>query len=150
MIIYDFPGIKISTTSGYASWLSGRIECQYNTIKNGTRSTLMDAGKEEKYWCYASTDVIKKYNCTLQSALSDFPDFIWIGNRPSIHQLAPWGCVIYPHTHDTKALSQQHTECYYFDITNSNFLVEWLDPTTNTVKHCNTAQLDEPPSCWSR
>eukprot|EP00957_Ditylum_brightwellii_P145897 11110285-Ditylum_brightwellii.AAC.1 len=99
----------------------------------------MDTGEGEAYWCYASTDAIRKYNCTLQSALNDCQDYIWYGICPSIHQLSPWGCVIYPHTHDTKALALRHTEDYYFGITNSNFLVEWFDPIAKTDKHCNTA-----------
>eukprot|EP00957_Ditylum_brightwellii_P145369 11070617-Ditylum_brightwellii.AAC.1 len=57
------------------------------------------------------------------------------------------GCVIYPHTHDTKALALRHTEGYYFGITNSNSLVEWYDSITKTVKHCNTAQFDEYRTC---
>ena len=143
MMIDEFPGIKINTTGGYASWLNGKIERPHETIKYGTRATLMDAGREEIYWCYASTDVIRKYNCTLHSAINDCPDFLWYGIRPSIHQLIPWGCVIYPHTHDSKALALRHTEGYYFGITNSNSLVEWFDSKTKIVKHCNTAQFDE-------
>eukprot|EP00957_Ditylum_brightwellii_P012476 943245-Ditylum_brightwellii.AAC.1 len=103
----------------------------------------MDADKEEKYWCYASTDVIKKYNCTLHSALGNCPDFMWSGNKPSFYQLIHWCCVIYPHTHDTKALSPQHEKGYYVGITNIISLVKWLGSTANTVKHCNTAQFDE-------
>eukprot|EP00957_Ditylum_brightwellii_P091393 6958553-Ditylum_brightwellii.AAC.1 len=49
MIIDEFPGIKISTTSGCASWLNGKFERPHETIKNRTQSTLMDAGREEKY-----------------------------------------------------------------------------------------------------
>eukprot|EP00957_Ditylum_brightwellii_P155649 11848715-Ditylum_brightwellii.AAC.1 len=84
----------------------------------------MDAGEEEKYWCYASTDIIKKYNCTLHSVLGNCPDFIWNGIRPSIHQVVPWDCAICHHTYDTKDISQQHKEGYYFGITNSSSLVE--------------------------
>eukprot|EP00957_Ditylum_brightwellii_P117907 8993661-Ditylum_brightwellii.AAC.1 len=123
-MIDEFPGIIINTTGGYASWFNGKIERPHETIKNGTRAILMDAGKEEVYWCSASTDVIRKYNCTLHSALNDCPDYIWYGICPSIHQLIPWKCVICPYTHDTKALALRHTEGYYFGITNSNSLVE--------------------------
>ena len=143
MIIEDFPGIKINTTGGYASWLNGKIERPHETIKNGTRATLYDAGRDNTFWCYASTDVIRKYNCTLHSSTGDCPDFLWYGIRPSIHQLLPWGCIIYPHTHDTKALAHRRAEGYYFGITNSNSLVEWFDPCTQSVKHCNTASFDE-------
>eukprot|EP00957_Ditylum_brightwellii_P095448 7270179-Ditylum_brightwellii.AAC.1 len=59
----------------------------------------MDAGREDIYWCYASTDVIRKSNYTLHSAINDCPDFLWYDICPSIHQLIPWGCVIYPHPH---------------------------------------------------
>eukprot|EP00957_Ditylum_brightwellii_P181410 13818891-Ditylum_brightwellii.AAC.1 len=44
MMIDEFPGIKINTTSGYASWFNGKIERPHETIKNGTQATLMDAG----------------------------------------------------------------------------------------------------------
>eukprot|EP00957_Ditylum_brightwellii_P128481 9799548-Ditylum_brightwellii.AAC.1 len=84
----------------------------------------MDAGKEEVYWYYASMDVFRKCSRILHSALNDFPDFIWYVICPSSHQLIPWECVIYPRTHDTKALALRHTKCYYFGITNSNSLVE--------------------------
>eukprot|EP00957_Ditylum_brightwellii_P156438 11906237-Ditylum_brightwellii.AAC.2 len=50
MIIDEFTGIKISTTGGYASWLNGKIERTHKTVKNGTRFTLMDTEREEKYW----------------------------------------------------------------------------------------------------
>ena len=36
MMIDEFPGIKINTTGGYASWLNGKIEQPHETIKNGT------------------------------------------------------------------------------------------------------------------
>ena len=75
MILEEFPGIKINTTGGYASWLNGKIECPHETVEDGTRATLYDAGCEDKFWCYASTDVIKKYNCTLHSVTGDCPDF---------------------------------------------------------------------------
>eukprot|EP00957_Ditylum_brightwellii_P211080 15365728-Ditylum_brightwellii.AAC.2 len=143
MMINEFPGIKINTTSGYASWLNGKIERPHETIKNGTQATLMDAGREEMYLCYASIDVIRKYDCTLYSAINDCPDFIWYDICPSIHQLISCGFAIYPHTHDNKALTLRYTEGYYFGITNSNSLVEWYDPITKIVKHCNTSQLDE-------
>eukprot|EP00957_Ditylum_brightwellii_P070966 5392793-Ditylum_brightwellii.AAC.1 len=103
----------------------------------------MDAGREEKYWCYASTDVIRKYTCTLRSAIGNCLYFTWSGIRPSVNQWVPWDCVIYPHKHDTKDPAQSHTEGYYFGITNSSSLVEWLDPETKTMKHCNTTQFDE-------
>eukprot|EP00957_Ditylum_brightwellii_P016871 1272487-Ditylum_brightwellii.AAC.1 len=103
----------------------------------------MDAGREKIYWCYASTDVIRKYNCTLHSAINDCLDFVWCGIRPSINQLIPWVCVIYPYTHDTKDLTLRHTEGYYVGITNSSSLAEWYDPITKIVKHCNTDQFDE-------
>eukprot|EP00957_Ditylum_brightwellii_P179113 13644818-Ditylum_brightwellii.AAC.1 len=135
MMIDEFPGVNINTNE--------KIERPHETIKNGTRTTLLDAGKEEVYWCYASTDIIRKYNCILHSGLSDCPDYIWYDICPSIHQLIPWECVIYPYTHDIKALSLRHTEGYHFGITNSNSLVEWFDPITKTVKHCNTAHFDE-------
>ena len=88
----------------------------------------MDVGRENIYWCYTSTDVIRKYSCTLHSAINDYPDFLWYGICPSIHQLIPWGCVIYPHTHDNKALALRHTEGCYFGTTNSSSLVDWYDP----------------------
>eukprot|EP00957_Ditylum_brightwellii_P081471 6198127-Ditylum_brightwellii.AAC.1 len=56
MMIYEFPGIKTDTTGGYASWINGKIERPHETIKNGTQAALMDTGREEIYWCYASTD----------------------------------------------------------------------------------------------
>eukprot|EP00957_Ditylum_brightwellii_P104871 7992703-Ditylum_brightwellii.AAC.1 len=74
--------------------------------------------------------MFKKYNCTLQSAINDCPDFIWYGIHPSIHQMIPWRCVVCP---------LRDTERYYFGITNGNSLVEWFDPNTKTVNHCNTA-----------
>eukprot|EP00957_Ditylum_brightwellii_P023585 1780372-Ditylum_brightwellii.AAC.1 len=46
MIVDEFPGIRIVPTSGYASWLNGKIEYPHKTLKNGTRATLMDAEKE--------------------------------------------------------------------------------------------------------
>eukprot|EP00957_Ditylum_brightwellii_P168291 12811445-Ditylum_brightwellii.AAC.1 len=64
----------------------------------------MESGREEIYWCYVSTDVIRKYNCTLHLAINDSPD-LWYGIYPSIHQLIPWGCVIYPHIYDNEALA---------------------------------------------
>eukprot|EP00957_Ditylum_brightwellii_P096900 7379765-Ditylum_brightwellii.AAC.1 len=70
----------------------------------------MDAGREEIYWCYASTYVIRKYNYTLRSAMNNCPDFLWYGICPSIHQPIPWECVIYPPTHNNKALALRHTE----------------------------------------
>eukprot|EP00957_Ditylum_brightwellii_P205515 15344222-Ditylum_brightwellii.AAC.1 len=51
VIVDEFPGIKIVPTGGYASWLNGKIECPHKTLKNGTRATLMDSGKEIIYWC---------------------------------------------------------------------------------------------------
>eukprot|EP00957_Ditylum_brightwellii_P190590 14508332-Ditylum_brightwellii.AAC.1 len=76
MMIDEFPGIEVNTTSGYAFWLNGKIDRPHEAIKNGTQATLMDTGREEIYWCYVSTDVIIKYNCTLHSAINDCPDFI--------------------------------------------------------------------------
>eukprot|EP00957_Ditylum_brightwellii_P052159 3954674-Ditylum_brightwellii.AAC.1 len=70
----------------------------------------MDTGREEI--------------CTLHSAINDCPDFLWYGIGPSIHQMIPWGCIIYPHTHDNEALALRHTEGYYFGITNINSLAE--------------------------
>eukprot|EP00957_Ditylum_brightwellii_P021870 1649139-Ditylum_brightwellii.AAC.1 len=98
-MIDEFAGIKISTTGGYASWFNEKIERLHEIIKNGTQATLMDTGREEIFFCYASTDVIRKYKCTLHTAINDCPDFIWYGIHLSIHQLIPWGCVIYPHAH---------------------------------------------------
>eukprot|EP00957_Ditylum_brightwellii_P082030 6237733-Ditylum_brightwellii.AAC.1 len=76
MIVDEFPGISIAPTGGYASWLNGKIDCPHETLKNGTRETPMDAGKEIIYWCYAYLDVIRKYKRILHSALGDCPDFI--------------------------------------------------------------------------
>eukprot|EP00957_Ditylum_brightwellii_P178688 13610605-Ditylum_brightwellii.AAC.1 len=76
MIVGGFPGIRIVPTGGYASWLDGKIERPHKTLKNRTRSTLMDAGKETAYWCSACLDVIRKYSCILYLALGDCPDFI--------------------------------------------------------------------------
>eukprot|EP00957_Ditylum_brightwellii_P090570 6897681-Ditylum_brightwellii.AAC.1 len=58
MMIDEFPGNKTNITGGYASWINGKIEKPHETIKNRTQATLMDTGKEEIYWCYASTDGI--------------------------------------------------------------------------------------------
>eukprot|EP00957_Ditylum_brightwellii_P075441 5733627-Ditylum_brightwellii.AAC.1 len=99
----------------------------------------MDAGKEEIYWPFASTDFIRKHNYTLHSVLNNCSDYIWYGIHPSTDQLILWGCVIYPHTHDIKAPALRSTEGYYFGITNSNSLVEWYGPINKTAKHCNTA-----------
>eukprot|EP00957_Ditylum_brightwellii_P136460 10407024-Ditylum_brightwellii.AAC.1 len=43
----------------------------------------------------------------------------------------------------TKALDDCIQEGYYFGICNINYLAEWFDPITNTVKHCTTAKYDE-------
>eukprot|EP00957_Ditylum_brightwellii_P141956 10814582-Ditylum_brightwellii.AAC.1 len=101
----------------------------------------MDSGKEEIYWCYTSTDVIKIYNCFLHSVLNDCPDYICYVTCPSIHQLIPWQCVIYPHTHDTKTLALRLMEGYYFGITNSNSLVEWYDSTEHMHGKTNLCQV---------
>eukprot|EP00957_Ditylum_brightwellii_P142646 10868464-Ditylum_brightwellii.AAC.2 len=103
----------------------------------------MYAGKAVIYWCYAYLDVIRKYKCILHSALGDCPDFIWYNVCPSIHQLIPWGSVIYPHSHNTKALDNRSFEGYYFGICKNNSLVEWFDPSTQKVKHCQTAKFDK-------
>ena len=104
MIVDEFPGIRIVPTGGYASWLNGKVERPNLTLKDGTRANLMDADKAVIFWCYAYLDYIKKYNCTLHSAIGDCPDYIWYNTRPSIHQLIPWGSVIYPLAHNPKAL----------------------------------------------
>eukprot|EP00957_Ditylum_brightwellii_P148197 11283893-Ditylum_brightwellii.AAC.1 len=89
MLVDEFPSIRIVPTGCYASWLNGKIEHPHKTLKNGTRATLMDAGKETTYWCYVYLDVIRKYICILHSTLGDCPDFIWYNIQPSIHQLIP-------------------------------------------------------------
>ena len=103
----------------------------------------MDAGREIIYWCYAYLDVIKKYNCILHSALDDCPDFIWYNVHPSIHQIIPWGSVIYPHACNPKVLDNRSYEGYYFGICNNDALVEWFESVTKKVKHCQTAKFDE-------
>eukprot|EP00957_Ditylum_brightwellii_P004927 375625-Ditylum_brightwellii.AAC.1 len=143
MIVDEFPGIRIVLTGSYASWLNGKIECPHKILENGTRATLMDAGKETTYWYYAYIDAIRKYNCILHSSLGNCPDFIWYNITPSIHQLIPWGSVIYPCLHNSKALDKRLFEGYYFGTCNNNSLVEWFDPDTWKVKHCQTAKFDE-------
>eukprot|EP00957_Ditylum_brightwellii_P102257 7795106-Ditylum_brightwellii.AAC.1 len=75
MIVDKFPGIRITTTRGYTSWMNGKVEIPHETLKNATRATLMDANKEEQYWCYTYVDLIRKYNVTYHSALKDYPDY---------------------------------------------------------------------------
>eukprot|EP00957_Ditylum_brightwellii_P209175 15360683-Ditylum_brightwellii.AAC.1 len=36
MMIDEFPGIKMNTSGGHASWLNGKIEQPHETIKDGT------------------------------------------------------------------------------------------------------------------
>eukprot|EP00957_Ditylum_brightwellii_P182181 13880098-Ditylum_brightwellii.AAC.2 len=103
----------------------------------------MDAGKAVTYWCYAYLDMIRKYNCILHSAVGDCPDFIWYNVCPSIHQLIPLCSVIYPHLHNSKTLDNRSSEGYYLSICSNNSLEEWFNPSTQKVKHHQTAKFDE-------
>eukprot|EP00957_Ditylum_brightwellii_P185478 14122398-Ditylum_brightwellii.AAC.1 len=38
MIVDEFPGIRITTTGGYASWMNGKVERPHETVKNITRA----------------------------------------------------------------------------------------------------------------
>eukprot|EP00957_Ditylum_brightwellii_P206739 15349758-Ditylum_brightwellii.AAC.1 len=135
MIVDEVTGIRFVPTGGYPSWLNRKIEHPHKTLKNGTRATLMKDGKGTTYWCYAYLGMNSKYNCILHSTLDDCPDFIWYNIQPSIHQLIPWGSVIYPHPQNSKALENRLFEGYYFRSVNNNLLVEWFDPKTQKVKH---------------
>eukprot|EP00957_Ditylum_brightwellii_P085637 6514664-Ditylum_brightwellii.AAC.1 len=123
----------------YASWLNGKTEHTNETLKNATHATLLRAGKEKKYWCYAYTDVVQNYNCILHSATGKYPDFEWYHIRPSNWQLVPWGCVIYLHTNN-KSLDDISAEGNYFGATNSD------DLSTKQVQHCTMACIDEFPT----
>eukprot|EP00957_Ditylum_brightwellii_P036087 2733719-Ditylum_brightwellii.AAC.1 len=60
MIVDDFPGIRIVSTGGNASWVNGKIERPHKTLKNEICATLMDAGKDPIFWCYAYLNIIRK------------------------------------------------------------------------------------------
>eukprot|EP00957_Ditylum_brightwellii_P160509 12218974-Ditylum_brightwellii.AAC.1 len=134
MNVDEFPGITIKTTGGYASWINGKSERANETLKKSTQAVILDAAKDVIYWCYTYTNVVKKYNCTIQSATNDCPENTWFGICPSIHHFISYGYVIYPHIHHPKAPENRHVEGYYMGTTNSNSLIEWLDPSTSKVK----------------
>eukprot|EP00957_Ditylum_brightwellii_P208659 15358404-Ditylum_brightwellii.AAC.1 len=47
MIVDEFPGNRVTTTGGYASWMNHNVERPHKTLKNTTRVTLADANKEK-------------------------------------------------------------------------------------------------------
>eukprot|EP00957_Ditylum_brightwellii_P172350 13120744-Ditylum_brightwellii.AAC.1 len=67
--------------------------------------------------------VVKKYNGTVHSVTNEYPEYTWSGIQPPIHHLIPWGCVIYPCTHHSKALKTKYDGDYYMGITNRRLVL---------------------------
>jgi hypothetical protein len=99
--------IPLESTSGYASFLNGKIERPHRAITNMVRAMLLNSGLPNKRWCYAAADI---YRYTHHSAIDMTPYKSWYGNKPHINNLRVWGCYNYVRVPDAKKLDHHDSQ----------------------------------------
>jgi len=135
--------ISLETTSGYASFLNGKIERHHRTIAQMVHSMLLNSGLPNNLWCFAAAAAADIYRYTYHSALQMTPYEAWYGNKPHIDHLRVWGCYVYVRVPDPKKLDHRVTHGRFLGFTKSRLIVRWYYPLTKTVKHASAVRFDE-------
>jgi hypothetical protein len=129
--------ISLETTGGYASFLNGKIERHHRTIAQMVRSMLLNSGLPNSLWCFAAEAAADMYRYTYHSALQMSPYKAWYGTKPHINNLRVWGCYVYVRVLDPKKLDHRVTCGHFLGFTKSRLIVQWYNPSTQTVKHAS-------------
>jgi hypothetical protein len=79
--------ITLESTSGYASFLNGKIERPHRTIANMVQAMLLNSGLTSNLWCYAAETAADIYRYTYHSSIDTTPYEAWYGIKPHINNL---------------------------------------------------------------
>jgi hypothetical protein len=92
-------GIVQELTTPYTPEQNGVAERSFRTIKEGTRTLLLQANLKPKYWASAAKTFVYTRNKTLSTSLKDgTPEERFTGDVPDVSDLRVYGCVAYAHT----------------------------------------------------
>lgn len=91
-------GIRAQMTTARTPEQNGAAERAVRTIKEGTRTLLIDSGLSNKYWGAAAKNFAYVRNRTRTATTGDkTPIELFTGKRPSVSHLRVFGCVAYMH-----------------------------------------------------
>ena len=100
----------------YSSHQNGVAERQFRIIFNRVRAVLIDAGLEQDFWGKALNYIVYTRN-RLPSIILDgkIPYEAWIGKKPDLSHLKPFGCVCwcYDHTAWHQKLKNRGIKCLF-------------------------------------
>jgi hypothetical protein len=91
-------GIRAQMTTARTPEQNGAAERAVRTIKEGTRTLLIDSGLSNKYWGAAAKNFAYVRNRTRTAKTGEkTPIELFTGKRPSVSHLRVFGCVAYMH-----------------------------------------------------
>ena len=132
-------------TGRSGSSFNGLVERPNRTIANSVRAKLLNAGLDDKFWCYAAEDANFKLRRMLHTATHVTPYQAWTGNKPKYSDMKIWGCHIYIVDTDvtrTKLDNRTYVELFMkFSATTK--IIVYYNPKTEKFGRTSHAYFDE-------
>lgn len=125
--------INLQTTGGHRSLLNGKIERPHQTIAKMFNAAIIDSGQNKNKWCFACECSCEIYNSIYHTEIKDQPNYLWFGQRTSIHDFRVWGCEIWVKNNYAKTSSDRTVKGYFMGYTPTRSILRWWNPKSNKI-----------------